>query len=283
MSRHISRLASAALFLLPLLAHPAARAASSYQEKPVPAAVPFEMLTSNHMVVEAKLNGKGPYRLIFDLGAPVTLLSNRAAVATGAIPKSARRGFFLAAQSEGKVERFEMGELEAKNLPVIVMDHPAVNALGQVLGKPLDGIVGYTFWARYKTTIDYQAKQMTFLPVDFQVRDLMKDLPRQMAGPKVARTVILAPEALWGLELDEEGEGLDNPGIKVVRVRPESPAAAAGIREGDILRSIDGRWTTSIADAYTAAQKVKADRATDVVVHRNGADVTCRVTPREGI
>ena len=32
------------------------------------AVVPFSMLPSNHMVVQATINGKGPYRLIFDLG-----------------------------------------------------------------------------------------------------------------------------------------------------------------------------------------------------------------------
>src|SRR4051812_20880156 len=48
-------------------------------EKAKPASVPFEMLDSNHMVVKATINGKGPFRLVFDLGAPITLLGNRAA------------------------------------------------------------------------------------------------------------------------------------------------------------------------------------------------------------
>src|SRR5262249_61540860 len=41
-----------------------------------PAVVPFEMLATNHMVVRARINGQGPYRLIFDIGAPITLVSN---------------------------------------------------------------------------------------------------------------------------------------------------------------------------------------------------------------
>src|SRR5207302_1178884 len=44
------------------------------------ATVRFEMLATNHMVVSAKLNGKGPFDLIFDVGAPITLLTNRAAL-----------------------------------------------------------------------------------------------------------------------------------------------------------------------------------------------------------
>src|SRR5207302_5303192 len=38
----------------------------------VPATVPFELLETKHMAVKIKLNGKGPYRVIFDTGAPVT-------------------------------------------------------------------------------------------------------------------------------------------------------------------------------------------------------------------
>ena len=33
--------------------------------------VPFEMLPTNHMLVEARINDKGPYHLIFDLGSPL--------------------------------------------------------------------------------------------------------------------------------------------------------------------------------------------------------------------
>ncbi len=43
------------------------------------------------MVVRARINGKGPFRLIFDLGAPITLLSNQAAEASGVIKADAPR------------------------------------------------------------------------------------------------------------------------------------------------------------------------------------------------
>ena len=44
------------------------------QPKAQPATVPFEMLqkgklVSGHFTVQVKVNGKGPYRLIFDTGA----------------------------------------------------------------------------------------------------------------------------------------------------------------------------------------------------------------------
>jgi membrane-associated protease RseP (regulator of RpoE activity) len=248
-----------------------------------PIVVPFKMLPSNHMVVEVRLNGKGPYRFIFDLGAPVTLLNNQAAEASGAIDKKAPRSFLMGTRGEGKIARLEMGDLRADDVPVIVMDHPALRALGGLFSRPLSGIIGYTFWARYKMTIDYQAQKMTFTPVEFEVRDLMKELPERMAGPKTARQVVHAPRALWGLDV-AEADGADKGlGVRVTSVLPGGPAAAAGLEPGDLLTSLDGRWTTSVPDALAAAEGVEPNRPAAVVVLRAGAERTLTVTPRDGL
>lgn len=247
---------------------------------PKPAVVKFEMLPSNHMVVQTKVNGKGPYRLVFDLGAPITLLGNKTAVDSGAVPKDAPKSLLFAMRGEGKAETIEAGELTAKDLPVVVMDHPLLKALGDLHRKPLHGILGYTFFARYRTSIDYQKKEMTFTPVEFEVRDLMKDLPDRMMGRKVARTTVLAPRGLWGLKLDEPSDGR---GVRIESVGEGSPAEAAGLKSGDVVTSIDGRWTVSVPDVYAAAATVEPGRSVSVVVERDGEERTVTVTPREGI
>ena len=89
-------------------------------------------------------------------------------------------------RGEAEVDKLQAGDLTAAKLPVIVFDHPVLGALGDVIGRKIDGIMGFTLFARYKTTIDYQAHRMTFEPVDFEVRDLLKDLPDRLMGPKVA-------------------------------------------------------------------------------------------------
>lgn len=244
--------------------------------------VPFEMLPSNHMVVRARVNGEGPFRLVFDLGAPITLLSNKAGEASGVVKKGAPRSLLFAMRGEGRVKSLQVGGLTAKDLPVIVLDHPALRALGGLLGRPLDGIIGFTFFARYKTTIDYQAREMTFEPVDFAMRDLLKDLPERLAGPKVAKRRVLAPAVLFGLTVGEPVGGLASAGVPVVAVWPDSAAAAAGVKAGDVLTSLDGRWTASVTDAYAAASGVEAGRAAPAVVLRDGKELTLNVTPREG-
>src|SRR5262245_8870636 len=55
-----------------------------------PVTVPFDLLQTRHMVVMVKINGDGPYRMIFDTGAPVTLLNNKTARAVGAVDKNAK-------------------------------------------------------------------------------------------------------------------------------------------------------------------------------------------------
>ena len=243
--------------------------------------LPFELVASNHMVVEAKLNDKGPFRLVFDSGAPVSLLSNKAAEESGTIDKGAPKSFLMAMRGEGTIKSLEAGDLKARDISVIVLDHPTLKALGGFLGRPLDGIIGFTFFARYRTTIDYQAKLMTLEPVDFTVRDILKDLPDRLAGPKVARRRVLAPSGLWGLTL---GDPIDSgAGVAIKTVRPGSPAGLAGLKAGDVLTALDGRWTSNAADAYLAANGATPGESVEAVVSRDGKELKVQVKPVGGI
>ena len=57
--------------------------ADDREQQAKPVVVPFELLPSGHMTVMVKVNGKGPYRLIFDTGAPITLLNNKRGQGSG--------------------------------------------------------------------------------------------------------------------------------------------------------------------------------------------------------
>lgn len=247
--------------------------------------VPFELLPTNHMVVMASINDGEPRRFIFDLGAPVTLLGGKAAEKAKVIDGKAPRMMLFAARGDTKVASFKVGDAEAKDMPVLVMDHPAVSALAEVLGKPIDGLIGYTFFARYRTTIDYQKKEMALQPVDFVVTDLFQTLPDQVLGgrSRAPKTQVLAPAGLWGFAVKAGEGGLEARGVDVTTVHEGSPAAEAGLRPGDTLVSLDGRWTCSVSDVYAAAAKVAPGQKVEVVARRAGEDMTLRITPREGL
>jgi len=235
------------------------------------------------MVVQARINGKGPYRLIFDLGAPITLLSNQVSEASGVVKADAPRSFLFSMRGEAEVAKLQVGDLTTMKLPVIVFDHPALKILGDVLGHPVDGIIGFTFFARYRTTIDYQANQMTFEPIDFAIRDLLRELPDRLAGPKMVRRRVLAPSGFWGLRLARSPANINSMGVSIVEVFPGSPAAIATLKPGDVLTTLDNRWTTSVVDAYAAAAAVEPGREIRVVILRHGKEQILMVRPADGI
>src|SRR5271170_771338 len=165
-----------------------------------PVKVPFELLKTKHITVMVKVNGKGPYKLIFDTGAPITLLNNRIAKDAGllkGVPKPAFTVF--GSMGEVKIDELDVGGQKAEKVPGIVMDHPTVEAISKAFG-PIEGIVGFPFFARFKMTLDYQAKTMTFVPNGFEPPDVMRALMQALlssaasTGPKV-----LAPAGQWGI------------------------------------------------------------------------------------
>ncbi len=255
-----------------------------------PAAVEFELLATKHMAVQIKINGKGPYRVIFDTGAPITLLNNRIAKeANLTVPKDNKLPVPLWApfgmRGQMVAKTFEVGELKAEDVTVIVMDHPALKAVSQVLG-PVDGIVGFPFFARYRMSIDYQAKEMTFVPVNYQPSDIMEDLMTMMLNmQKAVPKKVYSPATVWGLVVDKE-EGDMEPGVTIKEVRPGGAAAAAGLKPGDRLLILDGTWTDSVADAHRAAAGVQPGQTIKATIKRDTRDDKTQVisiTPKAGL
>jgi hypothetical protein len=279
-------------FVLVLLAVTAAplRAESPRAE---PVTVPFEMLqkgrlSSGHMAVQVKVNGQGPYRLIFDTGAPMILLSNKVAKEAGLLgaggKRPAARGAF-ALPGQVTVGKLELGPLAAEDLAAVVMDHPTVKAIAEAFG-PIDGIVGFPFFARYRTAIDYQAKRLTFTPNGYQPADAIQSLmnmlttPRNRQDPAAAR--VLAPAAQWGMRVTKDADD-EVPGVTVVEVFAGGAAAKAGLKAGDRLLTLDGRWIDSVADCYQAAEAVQPGQAAELVLRRGSREVKLTVAPAMGM
>src|SRR5438132_3632134 len=129
------------------------------QKDTPPASVPFEILTTKHIAIKIMINGKGPYRVIFDTGAPVLLLNNRIAKESGVLDKNARPPLFslFGAAGEAKIKTLQIDHLKATDVPTIVMHHPTLELNSKLL-VPIDGLDCFPFFARYKLTFDYQAR-----------------------------------------------------------------------------------------------------------------------------
>jgi hypothetical protein len=246
-----------------------------------PAKVPFDTLKTQHIVVMVKINDHGPYRLIFDTGAPVTLINNKIAKEAGVLPKDNKMPALplFGEMPSYKIKTLEIGELKVGDLTTLVLDHPTITAIDKAMG-PVDGIVGLSFFAKYRFTIDYKAKEMTFLPVNFTPPDVMKGMMALLTGG--AKKRVFAPAGQWGFSVTKDDKDED-AGVVVKEVLPGSPAAAAGLQAGDRLLTLDGRWTDSVADCYLAASYVRPGSDARLVILRDGKESEVKVRVQAGL
>ncbi|MCU0702463.1 MAG: aspartyl protease family protein [Fimbriiglobus sp.] len=255
-----------------------------------PIVVPIEILPSRHFVVQVMLDGKGPYRFILDTGAPLTIMNSKTAKDAGLTKKGGGGGGGLLGMLGGGVNQvevptMEIGSVKADKTPAMVMDHPTVQAISDAFKKdhgPVEGLIGFPFFARYSMTVDYQKKELTFTPNGYKPGDYMQDM---MAGimnlEERNKPRVVKPAGVWGLELAKDKDD-DKDGVTVKAVFADGPAAKAGVKAGDRLLTVDGRWTDSVGDAAVATSLVKAGKAVPVVVQRDGKEVTLTVTPAVG-
>jgi hypothetical protein len=252
-----------------------------------PVVVPMVRLPSGHFLVKVSLNGKGPYNLVFDTGAPLMLLNSRIAKA-GNVSKGGGGGFGLSlfgGMNPETIKVLEVGSAKAANVPAVVMDHPTVAAISDAFesefGK-IEGIVGFPFFARYGMTVDYEKGELTLTPNGYKPGDYMKDLTKRlssMSGPQTQP--VLAPAAAWGLAVEKKSSD-NEAGVTVTTVLKGSPADSAGVKVGDRLLTLDGRWTDSVTDAFRATTTVKPGRPAVAELVRDGKPVTVTVTPVVG-
>lgn len=246
--------------------------------------VSCELLATKHLAVQAMIDGKGPFRLIFDTGSPVVLLNQKVAKECKLNDPNRKRPERKPGTWPGQIilNSMEVGGIKAEGVPAAVLDHPTLKAIEAMTG-PVDGIIGFPFYSRFKTTIDYSALKLGLTPTSYQPDDavsaMMVALLDRNRG-KVVRTI--APAGSWGLTLSK-APGDTASGIEVTKVFEGSAAAGAGLQAGDRIISIDGRWTDSEDDAYRAAAQIPAGQEVRVSYQRQGRDQSTVVRPRPGI
>jgi len=249
-----------------------------------PAAVPFKLLPTRHITVQITINGKGPYRVVFDTGSPFSLISSKVAKEAGLSAKggSSLLGLNLFGSIEPvKARSLKLGAVSAENVPFLVMDHPTVEAMASAFG-PIDGILGFPFFARYRMTLDYQSEQMTFVPNGYEPTDILQALMNSLMSQNKAEPRLLAPLGLWGFSVEKEGQD-EAPGVILSKVLAGGPAALAGLQVGDRLLILDDRWTDSVADCYAAATVIAPGTEVRGIVRRHGKEMEIKIRPVAGL
>jgi hypothetical protein len=253
-------------------------------DEPKAVTVPFELFKTKHMAINIKVNGKGPYRMVFDTGAPMNLINNKLAKEADLIDKKNQPALPLfGAAGTANIKTLEFGGTKLENVQAQIMDHPYIDAMSKAFG-PVYGIIGYPVFARYKMTIDYQAMTLTLVPNGFEPGDaqeaLMSAVMSAMGGKDQGPKVI-SPAGQWGFSVEKAPD--KDAGVVVKTVLADGPAAAGGLKAGDRLLTLDDRWTDTVIDAYLAASLVKPSTEVVLKVKRDGKEVEVKVKPTSGL
>ena len=244
---------------------------------PKPVTVPFELLKTQHIAIKIMVNGKGPYRVIFDTGAPTNLLNTKVAKEAGVTGK--KPFFSFLPVGDQKIKTLQIGGLKVENVGTMVFDHPTVKLIDKYFG-PIEGLIGFPFFARYKMTIDYQKKEMTFVPSTFEPPDALKSLEKTIMGGNPKK--VLAPAGQWGFKVAKDATDAE-AGVDVREVLTGSAAARGGLKAGDRLLILAGRWTDSVADCYAAAGYVPAGTQARLRIRRDGKEMELTVKVQSGL
>jgi Aspartyl protease/PDZ domain len=118
-------------------------------------------LVDNHVYLDVMLNGKGPFRMIFDTGG-ANIIDPAVAKEIGALGKGNAQGSGVGAKTESfsfaKVDALQVGEAVLRDQIFAVV--PVRQGFGISGGRPADGLIGWEVLARYITTFDYAGKRV---------------------------------------------------------------------------------------------------------------------------
>lgn len=132
----------------------------------LPTEVPFEF-SVRLIFLEVWVEDAGDHcSFILDTGAGMTCLSKELAAeleveALGGMSAAGAGGAFEA--HTARLEELRVGDLRVNDLEVMVLD---LAPLASMMGKRIDGIVGYNVLNRYTTTIDISGETLTFASSD---------------------------------------------------------------------------------------------------------------------
>lgn len=290
MRRFLAPPAFLAGFLLVLSAAPAA-------DDPVPAKagakgkrveVPYRLTDTKHVMVRVKLNGKGPFNLILDTGAPAVFITKAVAKKAG-VPVE-----------EKGLSTFEKFEIEgglvvpgAKGRVEDLFQLDGMNGMG-LAGVELHGVVGYNVLAKYRIEYDFTADRLGFEEIPgFEPPGFVRisggkggQGQLEMMGPLMKTLAALmgvkpnfnvAPRGFVGVEFDEKD------GVVITKVLSGSPAEKAGVKAGDKLVEVKNTEIETAKGLNRALAKAGVGQRLRVLVKRGSEDVELSIDLGRGL
>jgi hypothetical protein len=252
--------------------------------------VPYRLTEAQHVLVRAKINGKGPFNFIIDTGAPALFVATSVCKKLGIEKGKDGWGTFDRLEIEGGVV-----ELKAKGRVETPFQIEGMNALG-LAGADLHGIIGYNLLARYRMEFDFTKDKMAWTRLDFD-----PGLPKAMGkagapGGLDAMGTILklagmfmgkapAPKLVFRgfLGVDFGPAGGKDGGVVINSVLAKGPADLAGLQPGDRITHFQSEEIQGLDDLYPLLAKVRAGQTARFTISRKDKSQKITVKVGEGL
>jgi len=201
--------------------------------------VPYRLSKTQHILVRAKINGKGPFNFILDTGAPALFVATKVAKKVGLEPDKTGWAAFDKLEIEGGVP---VAKIKGRVEDPFQLE--GMNGLG-LAGVELHGMIGYNLLARYRLEIDFTRDKMTWTELDFD-----PPAPKGLEGAKARQTQlrVLAAQTVTSLATPNLASGMtqfltlkrlqDASALEAKGGLPELDALGAGLK---LLGGLIGR------------------------------------------
>jgi hypothetical protein len=250
--------------------------------------VPYRLTDTKHVLVRAKLNGKGPFNFILDTGAPAVFIPKKVAK---------KIGIEVDEKGWGNFDSFELeGGLKVPKARTRVEDLfqlEGMNGMG-LAGVELHGVIGYNLLARFRITYDFTQDKLKWVPLNFEPPaiqavgkggegqgslDMMGSIAKMLAGfMGIKPNFEVFPAGFLGVEFEEKKSGLF-----IAAVFKDSPAEKAGFKVGDQLESFRGTSIDDLADFRRAIVKTRPDDELKATLRRGDDKKTVTITLGKGL
>jgi hypothetical protein len=245
--------------------------------------IPFRLTDVKHILVRARINGKGPYNFIVDTGAPALFVSTAVCKKLGVEPGKDGWGTFDRFEIEGGavIDR-------AKGRIADPFQLDGINRMG-LAGVELHGVIGYNILARYLIELDFTRDKMVWTRLQFEPplpqalegkapggMEAMAGLAKLMSLLVGKRGRETRPRGFLGIELVEKKGTLE---VVVVK---DGPADQAGIQNGDCITHFQEQEVKSPDDLYRLAESIAEGDQVKLQVRRGNTSREVKVTAGKG-
>jgi hypothetical protein len=236
--------------------------------------VPYRLTLPKHVLVRAKINGKGPFNFILDTGAPALFV---------AVPVCKKLGIKSDANHWGTFDRFEIegGVVleKVKGRVETPFQLEGMNGMG-LAGAEVHGLIGYDILARYRMTIDFTSDKMIWTPLKWKPKapaGMGGDGKGGAGGLEMMGAMLKSLGAFLGAKPTPDTslrgfigatlvDGEEYPAV--TGVLAEGPAGKAGLRIGDKVVKVQDRTVTNIADVNKRLGTLKPGDKVKLTVER---------------